>query len=128
MIVISITYEQPGDGGWPYLNSITSGQYFLLNALLYQYTGEASYLAWAQDTYDWLKYTANLTTAYHVYDGSEHLTCRQTCQFPLILSVTAPECTQGEGGSREFTYLSGEHVFRRRLISSRTRWRDCCHV
>ncbi|CAK1364734.1 Mannan endo-1,6-alpha-mannosidase DCW1 [Cercospora beticola] len=62
----------PLNTGYDYKNAISNGCYFNLAARLALYTGNASYLAEAEKTWDWMVGPVGMISQeYYVYDGSD---------------------------------------------------------
>lgn len=62
----------PLNTGYDYKNAISNGCYFNLAARLALYTGNASYLAEAEKTWDWMVGPVGMISKeYYVYDGSD---------------------------------------------------------
>lgn len=68
----------PSSAGYNYKNAISNGGFFQLAARLYRYTGNSTYLDWANTIWDWSAAIGLLDTKhnYAVYDGSnEEINC-----------------------------------------------------
>jgi mannan endo-1,6-alpha-mannosidase len=60
--------------GYSYKNSAANGGFFQLCARLYRYTGNSTYLSWAEKSWDWMAGVQLLSTqgsAIRVYDGTQ---------------------------------------------------------
>ena len=57
--------------GFSYKNSIANGCFFNIAARLAAYTGNASYAAQAESTWDWTKAVGFIDNDYNVYDGAD---------------------------------------------------------
>ncbi|QDS74119.1 hypothetical protein FKW77_009861 [Venturia effusa] len=65
------------NSGYDYKNSISNGAFFNLAARLGRYTGNQTYLDWAEKSWDWIS-TVGLMDGYRIYDGSDDtLNCTQ---------------------------------------------------
>lgn len=62
----------PGNTGYDYKNAISNGIFFQLSARLARYTGNRTYVDWANKAYEWSS-TIGLVDArnYNVYDGTD---------------------------------------------------------
>lgn len=64
--------------GYNYKNSVSNGAFFNLGARLGRYTGNQTYLDWAERTYDWVTAVGLMSPTYDVYDGTDDtLNCTQ---------------------------------------------------
>jgi mannan endo-1,6-alpha-mannosidase len=63
----------PSNNGYDYKSSIANGGYFQLAARLAHLTGNSTYLAWAETSYDWLTSVGFISPNYNVYDGAGDL-------------------------------------------------------
>jgi mannan endo-1,6-alpha-mannosidase len=61
--------------GYNYKNTISNGCFFNIAARLGAYTGNQTYLDWAEKVYDWT-HAVGLIDNYHFYDGTD---CTQNC-------------------------------------------------
>ena len=60
--------------GYSYKNSIANGCFFNIASRLAVYTGNASYAAAAESTWDWVVNVGFITQDYLVYDGADSAT------------------------------------------------------
>jgi mannan endo-1,6-alpha-mannosidase len=60
--------------GYNYKNSIANGCFFNIASRLAVYTGNASYAANAESTWDWVTSVGFIDESYNVYDGASTLT------------------------------------------------------
>jgi len=60
----------PFNNGYDYKNSVSNGAFFQLSARLARFTGNQTYLDWAEKSYEWL-WNVGLIEDYHVFDGSD---------------------------------------------------------
>jgi mannan endo-1,6-alpha-mannosidase len=56
--------------GWNYKNSISNGGFFQLAARLGRYTGNQTYINWAEKVWDWSENIGLIDTAYMISDGA----------------------------------------------------------
>jgi mannan endo-1,6-alpha-mannosidase len=57
--------------GYNYKNSIANGCFFNIAARLAAYTGNASYAAQAESTWDWVRSVGFMDKGYNIYDGAD---------------------------------------------------------
>jgi len=60
----------PENKGYDYKNTVSVGGLFLLSARLARFTGNQTYQAWAEKTYQWLEDLNFIATNGDVYDGA----------------------------------------------------------
>src|ERR1700712_2263944 len=64
--------------GYNYKNSISNGCFFNIAARLGRYTGNQTYLDWADKMWDWESRIGLISGDYHIYDGSDDaINCTQ---------------------------------------------------
>lgn len=63
------TYNQ----GYDYKNSISNGAFFQIAARLAHYTGNQTYVEWAEKAWDWLRAVDLIDADYNVFDGTNDL-------------------------------------------------------
>ncbi|KAH8659257.1 glycosyl hydrolase family 76-domain-containing protein [Tricladium varicosporioides] len=61
------------NNGYTYKNTVSNGAFFQLSARLARFTGNQTYVDWANKSYDWAVNLGLITPDYHVYDGSDIL-------------------------------------------------------
>jgi mannan endo-1,6-alpha-mannosidase len=61
------------NNGYNYKNSISNGMFFQLAARLARFTGDQSYIAWAQKSLDWSRAIGLVNDQYYIYDGADDL-------------------------------------------------------
>ncbi|RFU28467.1 hypothetical protein B7463_g7870, partial [Scytalidium lignicola] len=59
------------NNGYTYKNSVSNGAFFQLSARLARFTGNQTYLHWAEKTYDWSTNIGLVTSGYKVLDGAD---------------------------------------------------------
>ena len=59
------------NAGYDYKSSITNAAFFQLSARLARYTGNTTYTAWAEKTWDWMTDVNLISAGYNVYDGTD---------------------------------------------------------
>lgn len=66
------------NAGYDYKNSVSNGAFFNLAARLARYTGNQTYLDWAEKSWDWSASIGLISPTYDVFDGSDALlNCRE---------------------------------------------------
>ncbi|CAK4032596.1 glycoside hydrolase family 76 [Lecanosticta acicola] len=66
------------NNGYNYKNSISNGCFFNLAARLGMYTGNSTYLDWADRAWDWTRNVGLMTDGYNIFDGSDdNLNCSE---------------------------------------------------
>jgi mannan endo-1,6-alpha-mannosidase len=100
------------NNGFDYKNSISQACFFNLAARLALYTGNASYAAWADRTWDWMMSSKLINNStYYVYDGTHIENCSE---------ITPYQWTYNAGGfligaAAMYNYTNG---------STRELWRE----
>ncbi|RMD44747.1 hypothetical protein DV735_g323, partial [Chaetothyriales sp. CBS 134920] len=68
----------PDNAGYYYKNSISNGGFFQLSARLARYTGNDTYLEWAERIWNWTSQAGLIDEAYNVFDGAdEKINCAE---------------------------------------------------
>ncbi|KAF2754753.1 glycoside hydrolase family 76 protein [Pseudovirgaria hyperparasitica] len=57
--------------GWAYMNTISNGGFFQLAARLARYTGNNTYVEWAEKAWDWTEKVGLITDKCAVFDGTD---------------------------------------------------------
>lgn len=66
------------NNGYNYKNTISNGCFFNMAARLGRYTGNQTYLDWADKMWDWVSTVGLVSSDYHIYDGSDDtINCTQ---------------------------------------------------
>lgn len=58
------------NSGYDYKNAISTGIFFQLGARLASFTGNQTYIDWAEKSYSWTKSIGFMTDDYHIFDGA----------------------------------------------------------
>ncbi|KAL8243934.1 hypothetical protein R6Q59_010192 [Mikania micrantha] len=61
------------NNGFTYKQTISNGAFFQISARLARYTGNQTYLNWAEKVWDWSRAIGLVDDKYNVYDGSDEL-------------------------------------------------------
>lgn len=81
------------NSGYNYKNSIANGCFFNIGARLAAYTGNTTYVDWAEKTWDWMEDVGLIGDDYSVYDGTSDTN----------------NCTEIDHG--QWTYNQGIYLF-----------------
>jgi len=66
------------NNGYNYKNAISNGCFFNMAARLGRYTGNTTYIDWANKMWDWVSAVGLMDNSYHFYDGTDDtLNCSQ---------------------------------------------------
>jgi mannan endo-1,6-alpha-mannosidase len=66
------------NNGYNYKNTISNGCFFNIAARLGRYTGNQTYVEWAEKMWDWVAAVGLMSSDYHFYDGSDDtINCTQ---------------------------------------------------
>lgn len=60
-----------GHAGTAYKNSISNGAFFQISARLARFTGNNTYMDWAEKIWDWTEGVGLISSTYDVYDGTD---------------------------------------------------------
>lgn len=64
--------------GYDYRNSISNGAFLQISARLARFTGNKTYVDWAERTWDWMDGVGLISSNYQVFDGSDDtINCTQ---------------------------------------------------
>jgi mannan endo-1,6-alpha-mannosidase len=63
----------PFNNGYNYKNSVSNGAFFQLSARLARFTGNQTYIEWANRAYDWMDNVGLIDPGYHIFDGADEL-------------------------------------------------------
>jgi len=58
------------NNGYNYKNSIANGCFFNIGARLARYTGNDTYMKYAEETWDWIRGVGYMDNDYNIYDGA----------------------------------------------------------
>ncbi|RDL38817.1 uncharacterized protein BP5553_03157 [Venustampulla echinocandica] len=61
------------NNGYNYKNTVSNGAFFQLSARLARFTGNQTYVEWADKSYNWAADLGLITDEYHVFDGADVL-------------------------------------------------------
>jgi mannan endo-1,6-alpha-mannosidase len=63
----------PANAGFYYKNSVSNGAFFQLSARLARFTGNQTYVTWADTVWNWVTAIGLIDDIYNVYDGTDEL-------------------------------------------------------
>ncbi|EXJ60296.1 hypothetical protein A1O7_04448 [Cladophialophora yegresii CBS 114405] len=63
----------PNNAGYYYKNSISNGAFFQISARLARFTGNETYVHWAETVWNWAWGIGLIDSIYNVYDGTDEL-------------------------------------------------------
>jgi mannan endo-1,6-alpha-mannosidase len=63
----------PFNNGYDYKNSVSNGAFFQLSARLARFTGNQTYIDWANKSYNWSVNVGLIDPNYHIFDGTNDL-------------------------------------------------------
>lgn len=105
--------------GYSYKNAISNGCLFNLGARLAQYTKNATYAVYAEQTWDWMTSVGFIDSAYNIYDGAsidQNCTSINPVQFSYNAGIFLL------GAATMYNYTNGSPLWRNRteLLLNRT--------
>jgi mannan endo-1,6-alpha-mannosidase len=59
------------NNGYNYKNSVSNGAFFQISARLARFTGNQTYLDWANKSFEWSQNVGLIGPSYHVFDGTD---------------------------------------------------------
>ncbi|KAG9231464.1 glycosyl hydrolase [Amylocarpus encephaloides] len=99
------------NNGYNYKNTVSNGAFFQLSARLARFTGNQTYMDWAETSYEWCVDLNLITPDFHVYDGTD-LTKNCTDQNKLIWSYNAGIFLYGS--AMMYNYTNGSAIWQNR--------------
>jgi mannan endo-1,6-alpha-mannosidase len=100
------------NAGYNYKNTVSNGAFFQISARLARYTGNQTYLLWAEKSWDWMNHTGLFDRDYNVFDGSDDtINCTEVdhtawTYTPAILMY---------GSAMLYNYTNGSSIWEERL-------------
>lgn len=101
----------PYNAGYNYKNSVSNGAFFQIAARLARYTGNHTYVDWAEKTWNWMSATGLISPRFHVFDGTnDEMNCTQINHLewaynPALLLY---------GTSMLYNYTNGSQIWEKR--------------
>ncbi|KAE8450502.1 hypothetical protein EG329_006232 [Mollisiaceae sp. DMI_Dod_QoI] len=99
------------NNGYDYKNSVSNGAFFQLSARLARFTGNQTYLDWANKSYNWSVDIGLITPDFHVYDGTDD-TKNCTTQDQIIWTYNAGIYLYG--AAILYNYTNGSAIWQQR--------------
>lgn len=99
------------NNGYDYKNSVSNGAFFQLAARLARYTGNQTYVDWAEKSWNWSTDIGLVSSTYDVYDGTDDTSnCTQLdhLQFSYSLGIYL------YGAAVMYNYTNGSAVWEER--------------
>jgi mannan endo-1,6-alpha-mannosidase len=97
--------------GYDYKNSISNGAFFQLSARLARFTGNQTYVHWAEVAYNWTTAIGLVDHNYSVYDGSDD---QQNCSDVNAIAWTYNAATFIYGSAVLYNYTNGSALWQNR--------------
>ncbi|KAA8895130.1 glycoside hydrolase [Sphaerosporella brunnea] len=95
------------NNGYNYKNSISNGLFFQIGARLARYTGNTTYVEWAEKVWDWTKHSGLLTSDFKIYDGFSIQDCVVSGQGKIMWSYNAGTYLAGAAYMYDYYTLTG---------------------
>lgn len=99
------------NNGYDYKNSISNGAFFQLSARLARFTGNQTYLDWANKAYNWTRDVGLIDDEYHVLDGTDDT---KNCSDQNGLVWTYNTATFMYGSAILYNYTNGSTMWAER--------------
>jgi len=99
------------NAGYDYKNAVSNGAFFQLSARLARFTGNQTYLDWAQKSYDWAVTIGLVDENYYVYDGTDDL---KNCSDVNKLVWTYNAGIYMYGAAVLYNYTNGSAIWQQR--------------
>ncbi|OCL15192.1 glycoside hydrolase family 76 protein, partial [Glonium stellatum] len=97
--------------GYNYKNSISNGGLFALAARLARYTGNQTYVDWAEKTWDWCERIGLISSMYEIFDGTDD---NQNCTQIDHLQWTYGVGIFLHGAATLYNYTNGSSLWQKR--------------
>jgi mannan endo-1,6-alpha-mannosidase len=99
------------NNGYDYKNSVSNGAFFQLSARLARFTGNQTYVQWAEKSLRWSQEVSLITPDYHVYDGTDD-TLNCSSQDHIIWTYNAGIYLYG--AAIMYNYTNGSSIWETR--------------
>lgn len=99
------------NNGYDYKNTVSNGAFFQLSARLARFTGNQTYLDWAEKSYDWIQGVGLMSSDYHVYDGAND---PKNCTDPNKILWTYNGAIMLYGSAVMYNYTNGSATWEER--------------
>lgn len=100
------------NNGYDYKNSISNMAFFQLSARLARYTGNITYLEWAEKSWDWSARIGLLSPDYHIYDGTDD---KKNCSDLNHLEFSYSNGVAMYGAAALYNYTNGSSIWEERV-------------
>ncbi|KAL2061785.1 hypothetical protein VTL71DRAFT_7163 [Oculimacula yallundae] len=97
--------------GFDYKNSISNGAFFQLSARLARFTGNQTYVDWANKVYDWTRDIGLISEDYIVYDGTDD---KKNCSESNKIVWTYNTAVFMYGSAVLYNYTNGSAIWAER--------------
>ena len=97
--------------GYDYKNSVSNGAFFQLSARLARFTGNQTYVEWANKSYDWMIDIGLIDPDWHIFDGTDDLN-NCTTQDRIIWTYNAGITLYG--AAVMYNYTNGSAIWEQR--------------
>ena len=101
----------PFNNGYNYKNSVSNGAFFQLSARLARFTGNQTYIEWANRIYDWMNNVGLIDPGYHIFDGADEL---KNCSDQNLIIWTYNAGIALYGAAVLYNYTNGSALWAER--------------
>jgi len=101
----------PFNNGYNYKNSVSNGAFFQLSARLARFTGNQTYIEWANRIYDWMVNVGLIDPGYHIFDGADEL---KNCSDQNLIIWTYNAGIALYGAAVLYNYTNGSALWAER--------------
>lgn len=98
--------------GYDYKNTVSNGAFFQLSARLARYTGNSTYVDWAEKTWEWESRIGLIAPDYRIFDGSDDL---QNCSEISRIQWTYNHGIHLYGAAVMYNYTNGSTIWEERV-------------
>ena len=99
------------NNGYDYKNSVSNGAFFQLSARLARFTGNQTYVHWANKSYDWSVRIGLIDPNYHIFDGTDDT---KNCSRPDEIIWTYNAGIALYGAAVLYNYTNGSALWAKR--------------
>ncbi len=99
------------NNGYDYKNSVSNGAFFQLSARLARFTGNQTYVDWAEKVFDWTRNVGLMAENYDVYDGTDDT---QNCTAADMIIWTYNNAIFLYGSAVLYNYTNGSSLWQER--------------
>jgi mannan endo-1,6-alpha-mannosidase len=97
------------NNGYNYKNMASNGNFFLLAARLAKYTGNATYVEWAEKSYTWARDIGLISEDYYIYDGTDD---SKNCSDVNNIQWTSNNGIMLEGAALLYNVTNGNQIWK----------------